>query len=530
MPDSLHLLCQRNSHIADYYGNFPFADLQQIRQSLNPGSIRIIRLRARLTSTHKLKTKLLDSVRAAARKHKLFQPGSSIVLAVSGGADSVCMTHLFNSLKKEMSLHLHMAHFDHNLRGDESRRDAMFSRNLAESMHIPFTLGTGNVMELAESRGLSVQEAARVLRYNFLEKVRKDTGSDFIATAHNADDQAEEVLLRLIRGTSLRGLCGVPWKRDATVIRPMLGVYGDDIRGFLKDSGIDYVEDSSNSSRKYLRNRVRLDLIPFIRENFNPAITEALNRTASLLSDDMDFIEAEASEAFEQCLEPDSAGASKITALNIERLVLFHPAIRRRIYRLAIERVQGLDGNLTSAHLFAIDRLILAELPSGDISLPGMMHARRSYNLLQIIKDEPCSTLPQSFDFKIYKPGCYKLPNGTGEITIEEGPLPQDFRLKKNPFPHTLYLAEDSISFPLGIRSRVPGDRFSPAGRGFECKLKKFLINCKIPRSVRDRIPLLVTGNEVIAVGGLEVSEHAAPYGKVDERCFIFTWLDYDNM
>ncbi len=494
-------------------------------------SIRIIRLRARLTSSHKLKTKLLDSVRAAARKHKLFQPGSSIVLAVSGGADSVCMTHLLNSLKKEMGLSLHMAHFDHNLRGVESRRDAMFSRNLAESMHIPFTLGTGNVMELAESRGLSVQEAARVLRYNFLEKVRKDTCSDFIATAHNADDQAEEVLLRLIRGTSLRGLCGIPWKRDARIIRPMLGIYGEDIRRFLKETQIDYVEDSSNRSRKYLRNRVRLDLVPFIRENFNLAITEALNRTASLLSDDMDFIEAGASEAFEQCLEPDSAGASKIIALNIERLVLFHPAIRRRVYRLAIEKLQGLDGNLTSNHLLAIDRLILADLPSGSISLAGKMHARRSYNLLQIIKkDDACSNLPQGFDFEINRPGCYRLPNGTGEITIEEGQLPKDFRMKKKPFPRTLYLAEDSVSFPLKIRTRVPGDRFSPSGRGFECKLKKFLINCKIPRSVRDRIPLLVTDNEVIAVGGLEVSEHAAPNGKVDERCFIFTWRDYDNI
>ncbi len=472
-----------------------------------------------MTSSLNHKSHLADRIRAAAAEHGLFGQESSIVLAVSGGADSVCMTHILHHLACEMCLKLYVAHFNHRLRGDEAERDARFVERLAASLHLPFVCGSGDVRALADNRKVSVQEAARILRYEFLEDVRKKNGAQLIATAHNADDQAEEVLSRLIRGSSLRGLSGIPWKRDR-VIRPILGLYSQEIREFLNVSMLEYVEDSSNKSLKYLRNRIRLDLLPYIRENYNPAITDTLNRVAALLSEDMNLLEQQAAAAYDECLVPGQGGPD--IRLDTEKLLGYHPAIRRRIYRLAIEHIDCFDGRMASVHLNAVDRLVLSANPSAWLDLPGRLVARRDYNLLHFhrYRDERRA----GYDFEIDSPGHYVLPGGAGEIILSEQEAPAVFDRETGCFPRLVYLHPQNIRFPLRIRNRLPGDRFEPVGRGFECRLKKFLINCRVPKPVRSMIPLVFMKERLVAVAGLEVSDTAALPQGYSGRCLVLEW------
>jgi len=471
-----------------------------------------------------LKQELLKKVECAAEEHGLFRRGSSIVLAVSGGADSVCMAHLFSMLSVKMQIELHVAHFDHCLRGAESLRDAEFTEKLARELGLPFTRGRGNTAWFAEKRRISTQEAARILRYRFLDEVRGSTGFDLIATAHTADDQAEELLARIIRGCGLQGLAGIPWKRG-DIIRPMLGIYSREIRAFLDSFSISHVEDSSNRKRKYLRNRIRLDLIPYITENFNPALKEGLNRTASLLADDMQVMEAMAADAFAVCIS-DRGSESEAGYLNLscEQLVRYYPALRRRVYRMAIEQLGGLDGNITSVHLNGIDRLVTGENPSAEMNLPHGIKAARRYTMLTIsMEDMSGPGGCRGFELEISRPGGCVLPHGCGEIKIEEILDTAEHCDTDQKFPRALFLSSSSIKFPVKVRSRRPGDRFSPFGRGYECRLKKFLINCKIPASVRDCIPLLFSDNVLMAVGGVEVSD-AAAVKPGDGRYLMFTW------
>ncbi len=471
----------------------------------------------------------LKKVLDAAARHDLFHKGSRIVLAVSGGADSVCMLHCLAVLAERMGMHLHVAHYDHGLRGEESRRDAEFVRKLAESLDLPFSCGTGDVKGLAAKRKVSVQEAARMLRYDFLEAVRADSGCDLIATAHTADDQAEEVLSRLIRGSGLQGLAGIPWKRGDTVIRPMLSLYGSEIRAFLQSCSLSFVEDSSNLKRKYLRNRIRLDLIPFLQENFNPAVKNRLNRTAALLSEDMEVLGAIASDAFGACaVNQEKCVDDERMEFSTGALLKFHAAIRRRVFRMALERLGGLDGSITSRHLMGIDCLVRAENPSAGLCLPNGISVRRIYQRLVMsvscpVRSRRGETSSGPFDLELHGPGRYLLPGRCGEVVLEEVELPDDFPVRKTEFPRPLFLGLENVRFPVRVRSRASGDRFSPLGRGYECRLKKFLINCKVPVAVRDLIPLLVIGDTVIAVGGLEVSDTAAvePGSRV---CLKFSW------
>jgi len=434
------------------------------------------------------------------------------------------MANILCTLAQDMRLRLCVAHFDHGLRGEESRRDAEFTRDLADALGLPYKCGNSNVAGLAEEQRISIQEAARILRYKFLEDVRASTCSDLIATAHTADDQAEELLSRLIRGCGLQGLAGIPWKRGI-IIRPMLGIYSSEIRAFLKHCSISHVEDSSNLKRKYLRNRIRLDLIPYIRENFNPALKEGLNRTAALLADDMQVLEAMAADAFTSCTTDRHMrrGAERMELETCE-LVKNQAAIRRRVYRMAIEKLGGLDGSITSTHLKDIDRIVTGQNPSAVLNLPHGIKAARRYSQLVIstAAADPDAGMT-GFEFEISRPGRYTLPTGCGEITIEQTAYPGKQVLQKGDFPRPLFLSSAYVKFPLRVRSRLAGDRFSPIGRGYECRLKKFLINCRIPAAVRNRIPLLILNNTIIAVGGLEVAEAAAVKSRVD-NCLVFDW------
>jgi len=227
---------------------------------------------------------LLKQVKDTIRKHEMLSGGEAVVAAVSGGADSVVMLHALWSLRDELKLKIIVAHLDHGLRGAESRRDYLFVKGLARSMGLPFE-GRRLKKGTLKAIGGSVQEAARNIRYEFLDEVARKFKAGRIILGHTLDDQAETVLMRLIKGASLSGLTGIPPKREK-YIRPLIETKRDDIEGYAGEAGLKFVVDSSNLEAKYLRNRIRLGLIPALKKEYNPKITETIARTAALLADD----------------------------------------------------------------------------------------------------------------------------------------------------------------------------------------------------------------------------------------------------
>jgi tRNA(Ile)-lysidine synthase len=469
---------------------------------------------------------LLPVIRKAIVGRRLFGPGARIVAAVSGGPDSICLLHLLCRLRREWAFELSVAHFEHGLRGAESRSDARFVERLCKRLGLQLHAGHGDVKGFARDAGLGVQEAARVMRYEFLDAVRKSVSATHVATAHTADDQAEEVLLRLIRGAGLPGLSGIPWMRDGGIVRPLLGVTRNEILAHLKAYGIPFVVDSSNDNTAYLRNRVRRNLLPVLAGEFNPAIVRTLNRTAEMLSEDQRVLADMAEDAYRESALAGPTGTLVFDVDGIRR----HPApIRRRIYLKAIADVGLRNGRLTSDHLMAVDRLALALDPAGSYRLPGAGLVRRNYDRLCFSKTGPLgvgSTRSAGGDAALVSgPGRWPAPTGAGFVEILCSEVRGDLRHRvSGQFPRTLFVDPAVITFPLCLRTRRPGESFHPYGATTGLRLKKFLISRKVPRDIRDTLPLLIHDSEVVAVVGLEIA-HAYRLRESSRHALSIRWI-----
>jgi tRNA(Ile)-lysidine synthase len=456
---------------------------------------------------------LVSLIKLIVRRKGLFEPGARIVVAVSGGPDSVCLLHILYLLSSQWRLGLEVAHFEHGLRGRESRDDARFVEKLSHDFGLGFSIEHGNVRAFASKERTGIQEAARILRYKFLERVRVDTESTYIATAHTADDQAEEVLLRLIRGAGLPGLSGIPWARDNYIVRPLLGVTRQQILGHLKAHDIPFVTDRSNNSRAYLRNRIRRDLLPLLAEDFNPAIIRTINRTAEMLAEDHQLLEMLAEEAYQDSLLSSSQEGELV--FNVKKIKGHPGPIRRRIYRMALRNLRLFSGRVRASHLLGVDELVtISKDPCASLRLPGGAVVYRCYEELFIsssgseeqILDSNC----KSHSIRVAGPGRWPAPHGKGHVEISLSDVTSDFMSRnRKEYLRPLWLNPEAVKFPLDLRTRRPGEIFWPLGAQAPFKLKKFLISSKIPRGIRDSLPLLASNKDVVAVVGVEI---AHPY------------------
>ncbi len=467
---------------------------------------------------------LLALVRSAIRHKGLFGPGAHILVAVSGGPDSVCLLHILYLLKDQWDLGLKVAHFEHGLRGQESLDDARFVEHLSQDLGLEFYIGHGDVRGLAHRRGMGTEEAARVLRYEFLERIRADTKSTHIATAHTADDQAEEVLLRLIRGAGLSGLKGIPWIRGR-IVRPILGITRCQVLEYLAANNISYVTDRSNTERTYMRNRVRIELLPLLARDFNLAIVRTINRTAGLLAEDHQLLEDMAEMAYHESLLSPHRGNG--LALSVEKIRGFPGPIRRRIYRIALMKMGLFNGRIGSKHLSGLDRLVMgSKAPCASYRLSGALVSRR-YRELFISRGTEQEETPDPDDREIIEvsgPGSWPAPCGKGHIEIRVVSAPDEsvFQVKKEA-PISLWLNPDAVRFPLYLRTRRPGERFWPLGAPKAFKLKRFLISRKVPRRTRDSLPLLTNGREVLAVLGVEIG-HPYRLLRSSQKALLVRW------
>ena len=411
-----------------------------------------------------------DKVLAWCRENALFAPGDRVICAVSGGADSMALLWCLRSLAEVLSISVSAAHFNHGLRGAESDRDEAFVRDFCQKHEIPCQVGRGAV----QSSGTGLEDAARQARYGYLLSL--DPGAK-IATAHRAEDNAETLLLHLLRGTSLDGLCGIPPKRGP-IVRPMLPVTRAEVLRYLEEYHLPHVEDSSNGSDTFLRNRLRHRVLPELVSE-NPAFCQATVALSSRLRQDRDFLTAQANAALEQVRAKGGLSCSALRGLD--------PALRGRVLGLFLR-----EGGLSqpeSSHIRLAERILFSPDPSAQGDFPGHLTLRRIYDYL--------TWQPAAGAFApvvLAVPGITEIPELGLTVTCREITAPP---APKSTGDHFL-VDPGTLSGPILLRPRRPGDRLSRPG-GTKT-LKALLIDRKIPAAARDRIPVLADDRGILGV------------------------------
>jgi tRNA(Ile)-lysidine synthase len=437
----------------------------------------------------------LSQVRRTWIKH--FPPPKQPVLAaVSGGADSMALLHVLAGLSREWGFRVEVAHMDHGLRGEESAEDARFVARMAEGMGLVCHLGR-LIPGSLRRKGVSLQEAARAERLSWLERVASEAGAGQIALGHTANDAAEDVLMRLLTGAGTRGLAGMRPSRGR-FIRPLIECSRQDIEAWLGEQGIAWREDSSNASPRYLRNRIRGQLIPELGR-YNPSLREALVRQAAVLGDEDDLLDALAAERLAALRMPGEDTVLPCALLSAE-----HPALERRVLRLSLEGLAGGLRGISFRHIEALRGLARSVSPSARLALPGGLVAARRYGDLHLSRGARPSE--QGFERRIAGPGSYDIPEAGRKLTLRL--IEARAEAGEN---ETLFDA-GSLAWPLLLRSPRRGDRFHPRGMGGGRKLVfRLLADLKVPRFERGTFPLLASGETIIWVGGLRAAEEASP-------------------
>lgn len=412
--------------------------------------------------------------------------GEGVLCAVSGGADSLCLLHLLWSRRAELGVRVCAAHYEHGLRGRESLDDCAFVEAFCRERDIPCLVGHGDAAAFAAREKLSLEDAARRLRYDFLERAADELGCGRIATAHTADDNAETMLLNLARGAGAKGLCGIPPRRGR-IVRPLLGATRAEAEAYLSENGLTWREDSSNGEDVFRRNRLRHAVTPVLRE-INPAFAGAAARTAALLREDEDCLEGMAERFLGHAYDGRSLPADELAAL--------HPAIASRALRALCPQ------SLEQKHVDAALRFARGG-GLGFLDLPGLRLRREQGRLW--LNGETAAPLPE----RVIRPGTVtELPEAGLRVRAAEGV----FREKEinNSFK-TYCLKCENIKGNLVCASRRPGDRIAPAGRGVTKSLKSLFLEAGLTQAERERTPVFRDDEGVLLVCGLAAAERSVP-------------------
>jgi len=444
---------------------------------------------------------LLTKVKETIKKHRMLKPGDCVVVAVSGGADSVCLLSTLHILSKDFDITLHIAHLDHMFRGQESADDALFVADIAKKLSIPATIEKVNVPAFCIERGLSAQEGARIVRYGFLRRVAHTMGASRIATGHTADDQAETFLMRLIRGAGVAGLSAIPPVRE-NIIRPLIAVTRDEVLEYIQGVGLGYATDSSNAKPVYARNRVRLDILPALKQ-FNPRIVETLATEAALLRDE--------DEAMDACLSTMSAGVlsqeENVIALKRGEFNALPQAFRRRLFRKVVEIAGVESAGLSSCQIDEALAFMAAAQTGRTMRLPYSLTIEREYDHFLV----SFQATAKKFSYTLALPGLTAVPEIGLQVETMIVEASAQGRAETNYFWQAMF-DYDIIQLPLTLRTRLRGDRFCPAGMGGRSKkLQDFFVDEKVPRRKRDTVPLLVSGDAVLWVVGFRTDERFLP-------------------
>jgi len=431
------------------------------------------------------------------RKHQLFPKGTRVLVALSGGADSVALLHILRTLEARGELAVAgVAHINHQLRGADADTDEQFCREIASAVGRPIEVHRADVGALARASGRSIEDAARAVRYAFFERAAERLHAEVTAVGHTVDDQAETFLLRLLRGAGARGLAGIR-PRSGNVVRPLLEVTHGELRSYLAARHLAHREDASNWDVSIPRNRVRHELIPVL-ERYSPAIGPILAREAEIARQDEEYLESVAIDSSRSIVLMTDRGIE----LDADTLTGLPPAIASRVVRKAL--ATGEPGR--SVGFDHIQRVLELARTQGDrsVALPGQVVTRQGTRIrIGLAPDGPFSNF---FRFPLSIPGEVVLAGWTVSAQrLDEAGCD----LRPQARGDQVIVAAAALRWPLAVRNRRPGDRFKPLGMGGRGrKLQDFLVDRKVTRFDRDRLPLVVDGDDrIVWVVGQSVAE-----------------------
>jgi tRNA(Ile)-lysidine synthase len=443
---------------------------------------------------------ILDSVRKTIHRYHLLRNHDKILVAYSGGVDSTALLSVLLELRKDFEWDMFIGHFNHRLRPAASEEE-QFVRSVARRHALPLFVGSEDVRCYAKSRSLNLEEAGRMLRYAFLNEAARKIGGAKVATGHTMNDQAETFFLRLLRGSGRRGLASISPIVEGTIIRPLLFVQRKDIEDYIQKRSLDFRVDESNQDRRFARNKIRFDLIPYIQEHYDPKVIARISKITSILQEDEILLERLAQREAKERIIPKNG---KI-CLDVNNLSAQPLGLARRVVRDFITAVKG---DLRGVSFDEIERVLNIEEGKG-------FHLKRNL-MLERDKDMVCPKHKSSVKIEY----AYRW-NGSRSLVIKELSLTvKARRIKRGSSPLVydddarVYADGKQIEFPLSVRNRLEGDRYQPLGAPGHKKLKEIMRAKDIPLGEREKRPVFVSGKEIVWVLGLPVADRF----KVDEK------------
>lgn len=474
--------------------------------------------------------KIQQAVGKTIETYRMLQTGDSVLVGVSGGPDSMALLHVLIALVPRLHLRLGVAHLNHGLRKEDSDCDAEFVASIARQLGLPNYVQKMDVRSYQKINRLSLEEAARHVRYDFYYAVAKTNGYDKIALGHHADDNAELVLMHIFRGSGTRGVSGIPPVRGEKIIRPLIDLKKSEILDFLARKKIAYISDLSNKDTQYLRNRIRHHLIPSLKSSYNPKISETLIRMASITRVEEDWIEDILNPIFEESVIEINDDKIILSAQYVDRL---HIAAKRRIFRRAIARVKGDLKRISLSHIESAIRLLKKKSGYGCLDLPdririylegdNLVICQERYALRELQSDARKS-VTCDFEYSLSEPGSIFIKEINTHIrfsVISSDGLPECFHAGHQ----VAFVDMDNISFPLIVRNVRSGDRFTPLGMTGSQKVNRFFSNKKIPKIERIKCPVLTDGEgKIIWVAGHRIDEffRVLPLSKIVLKIELF--------
>lgn len=440
-----------------------------------------------------------DKVLATIKKFNMIESGDNIIVGLSGGADSVCLLLVLNEIKDILDICLYGIHVHHGLRGEDADKDAKFSQELCEKLNIPIKVVYRNIRNEAKKLKISEEEAGRKARYEIFEKKKNELGKAKIAIGHHMNDQAETVLFNIIRGSGLKGIGGIRPVRDS-IIRPLIECTRREIEEYCNNKLISFRHDISNESDIYSRNKLRLHVIPYIEDNFNPSFIKQISVMSELVREDDLCLDKIATKFLNHYLI--KTNPNKIY-LDISKLMELDKAIRKRVFRKAILNINPILKDYEHKHIVIIEELLSKETGK-KIMLPYGIIVEKIYNNICFRKEE-----------LIDYPWEYLVKIGEGSINIKEINGSFKFRVFENhnftDFPksrYTKWFDYDKMISNLTIRNRREGDYIYLKRLNGKKSLKNFFVDEKIPRENRGKIALLAEKSNIIWIVGYRINEH----------------------
>lgn len=438
-------------------------------------------------------------VLATIREYNLINKNENIVIGVSGGPDSMALLYVLLDIKDKLDFNIHIAHINHGVRGDAATRDQLFVGKIAMGLGLPYYTKNVNMIEYGKEKGISAEEAGRELRYGFFREILESCGGGKIAVAHNMNDQAETLIMRFVRGTGIDGLKGMEFI-VGDIIRPILSISRKEIEAYIEDNKIETVLDKTNLMPIYTRNKVRLELIPYLEENFNPNIINTLWRTSRISATDSNFLEKYSKERYNKIVKSEDKNSIILDGMKFAKE---DKSIQQRIIRNAILKINKSLQGISEVQISSVLNLFLADETGKECHLSNDIVAKTSYEDFIIERNK--TEEEKDYLYDIESKGITNLENLGYSFDIKVIQREELKTIDKS--KNVKYFDFDMVKGKLRVRNRKNGDKIMPFGMKGTKKIKDYFIDEKISKELRNKIPLIVDDQNILWVVGYRTNE-----------------------